>query len=252
MVRDVFVKFGYSALRVGLRLPEVPWVRRFSEEGHLIDLLNSLRINYVLDVGANKGWFAKHLRMMGYTGYIFCFEPVSADCVSILKAAGADPTWRVFNFALGGENTTKLFNIISLRGSDTASSSFLQPNLGETESLKIKSESIAVRRIDDVLDKIIMPDVMEAARIFLKIDTQGYDMEVLRGCVRWLDKVCILQSEISVTPLYNEMPHYTKALDHYESLGFSLIDLKIINRVKHRSVSEYDCVMARLDRFEQQ
>jgi FkbM family methyltransferase len=251
VVRQAFVKFGYSALRAGLRLPEVPWVRRFSEEGHLIDLLNSLRINYVLDVGANKGWFAKHLRMMGYKGYIFCFEPISADCTLILQAAGTDPAWRVFNFALGPENTTKQFNIISLRGSDTASSSFLEPNFGETENVRIKSESIAVRRMDDVLDEIVTPDDIETARIFLKIDTQGYDMEVLRGCVRWLDKVCALQSEISITPIYNGMPHYTKALDNYESLGFTLIDLKVVNRFQHRSIVEYDCVMARLDRFDQ-
>jgi FkbM family methyltransferase len=252
VVRNVFVKVGYGALRAGLRLPEVPWVRRFSEEGHLIDLLKGLKINYVLDVGANKGWFAKHLRMMGYKGHILCFEPIPADCASILQAAGADPRWRVFNYALGEQNTTKQFHIISVRGGDTASSSFLEPNFGETEHLKIKSESIAVRRIDDVLDELIKPDGMAAARIFLKMDTQGYDMEVLRGCVRWLGKVCMLQSEISITPIYNGMPHYTKALDHYESLGFTLIDLKVVNRFQHRMIAEYDCVMARLDRFERQ
>lgn len=250
MIRQAFVRIGYAALRAGMRLPEIYWMTRLSEQGHLIDLLNTLRINYVLDVGANKGWFAKHIRMMGYQGYIFCFEPLRADCDSISRLARGDPSWRVFNFALGGEDTTKLFNVISGPGGDSASSSFLQPkfSIADFVGAEQKVEPIAIRRIDDVLDEVIQDAA--TPRIFLKLDTQGYDLEVLRGCVRWIDKISILQSEVSITPLYNDMPHYTQALEHYESLGFSLMNLYIVNRVQHGSISEYDCVMARLDRFD--
>ena len=231
-----------------MRLPETSLITRFSEQGHLIDLLDNLRINYVLDVGANKGSFAKHLRMTGYQGHIFCFEPIRADCDSISRLAGGDPSWQVFNFALGGENTAKPFNVISLPGDVTVLSSFLQLR-GEKDLLE-RTESIAIRRIDDVLDEAI--EDAAAARIFLKIDTQGYDLEVLKGCGRWIDKVSILQSEISVTPIYRDMPHYTQALEHYESLGFSLMNLYVVHRAQHGSVLEYDCVMARLDRFDRQ
>jgi hypothetical protein len=54
-----------------------------------------------------------------------------------------------------------------------------------------------------------------------------------------------LQSEISVTPIYANMPHYTQALDYYESRGFSLLNLFIVNRTAEGSILEYDCIMAR-------
>jgi FkbM family methyltransferase len=192
--------------------------------------------------------------MMGYDGYIFCFEPVRADCDAISRLAGEDPSLRVFNFGLGSENTAKPFNVISLPGGLTVLSSFLQPKtkieglVGKAES--VKAESVAIKRLDNVLDEVIQDQ--SAARVFLKMDTQGYDLEVLRGCVRWIDNVFILQSELSITPIYHEMPHYTQALEHYEALGFSLMNLYVVNRAQHRSILEYDCVMARLDRFDQQ
>jgi len=251
MIRDSLVGSGYFALRAGIRVPEISLVKRFSQQGHLIDLLDSLKINYVLDVGANKGWFAKHLRMMGYRGQIFCFEPLSPDCALISRLADGDPSWQVFNHALGGENTVKPFNVISLAEGNTELSSFLQPMRKERfEDIPLieRTESIAMRRLDDVLDEVI-PDAT-TARIFLKMDTQGYDLEVLKGCVKWIDNVSMLQSEISITPIYHEMPHYTQALERYESLGFSLMNLYVVNRAQHGSVLEYDCVMARLDRFD--
>jgi FkbM family methyltransferase len=266
MFRDLLARIGYAALGAGLRVPEISLVRRFSEQGHTIDLLNKLRINYVLDVGANKGWFAKHLRMMGYKGQILCFEPSRADCDSISRLAGLDQSWHIFNFALGCENTTKQFNVISLPGDFTELSSLLQPKadfilglvreadpsfvsrLPQAKDFVKGTETIVMRRVDEVLDETIQDP--SAARIFLKIDTQGYDLEVLKGCVRWIDRVSMLQSEISVIPIYDEMPHYTQALELYESLGFSLMNLYIVNRAPDGSIVEYDCVMARLDRFD--
>ena len=191
--------------------------------------------------------------MMGYNGHIFCFEPIRATCDAISRLAGEDPSWRLFNFALGSENTAQPFNVISLPNGCTGLSSFLQPNIeikgltGKAES--VKAESVAIKRLDDVLDEVIQDQ--PAARVFLKMDTQGYDLEVLRGCVKWIDKVSLLQSELSITPIYDNMPHYTQALEHYEALGFSLMNLFVVNRAQHRSILEYDCVMARLDRFDQ-
>jgi FkbM family methyltransferase len=242
MTHKAFAWMGYAALKAGMRLPEIAQITRFSQQGRIIDLLDELKIDYVLDVGANDGIFAKHLRMAGYRGHIFCFEPITAHCNSICRLASGDPRWQVFNFALGGESGVKPFNIFSTA---TVFSSFLSPVA--KADLPTRIESITIKRLDDVLDEFIPNAAM--ARIFLKIDTQGYDVEVLKGCVRWVDKISILQSEVNVCPIYRHMPHYTEALAYYESLGFSLLNLDVVNRNQHGSISEYDCVMARLDRF---
>jgi FkbM family methyltransferase len=245
MIHKGLVGIGYAALRAGVRLPEIGSIARFSEQGHIVDLLHNLKINYVLDVGANKGIFAKHLRMAGYQGHIFCFEPIRSDCDAISRLAGADPLWQVFNFALGSESGAKPFNVFSTPGGNTVFSSFLE--LNGKKDLPSRVESITMRRMDEVLDELIQNPA--TARVFLKIDTQGYDIEVLKGCIRWLDKVSLLQSEVTVTPIYRDIPRYTEALAHYESLGFSLLNLYVVNRNQDRSISAYDCVMARLDRF---
>jgi FkbM family methyltransferase len=243
MTHKAFAWMGYAALKVGMRLPEIAPITRFSEQGQIIDLLEELQIDHVLDVGANDGMFAKHLRMSGYRGNIFCFEPITAHCDSIRKLARGDPRWQVFDFALGDENGVKPFNIFSTA---TVLSSFLSP-VGK-QGVPTRIESITIRRMDEVLDELIQNGAM--ARIFLKIDTQGYDVEVLKGCGRWVDKISILQSEVSVRPIYRHMTHYTEALGYYESLGFSLLNLYVVNRGKDGGIYEYDCVMARLDRFE--
>jgi FkbM family methyltransferase len=248
MIHEGLVKMGYAALRAGMRWPEIPSIVRFSEQGHMIDLLNALKINYVLDVGANKGMFAKHLRMAGYQGHIFCFEPIRTDCDSISLLAVGDPLWQIFNFALGSESGIKPFNIFSTPGGDTVFSSFLQ--LNGKKDIPSRVESITIRRMDEVLDELIRNAA--TARVFLKIDTQGYDMEVLKGCIRWIDKISLLQSEVTVTPIYRDISQYTESLAHYESLGFSLLNLYVVNRNQDRSISAYDCVMARLNRFSSQ
>lgn len=46
------------------------------------------------------------------------------------------------------------------------------------------------------------------------------------------------------------MPQYTHASEYYESLGFSLMNLYIVNRAGLGGVLEYDCLMARVDQCE--
>jgi hypothetical protein len=55
-----------------------------------------------------------------------------------------------------------------------------------------------------------------------------------------------IQSEISVIPLYEGMPHYTESLACYEQFGFALMNLFVVNWTPDGRVVEYDCVMARL------
>jgi len=212
----------------------------FIQWGRLIDLTRRLDINVFLDVGANRGFFSKHLRMSGYRGYLFSFEPILEDCDRIRTLAANDPSWTACCYALGSENATKTFNINFSR-EQTVLSSFLSLREPSNDTLTIQAE---VRRLDAVLPALLA-DVADP-RIFLKMDTQGFDEEVIEGSAGWLDKILGIQSEISVIPLYEYMPHYTKSLERYEQLGFALIDLFVVNR-QDGFVMEYDCIMARPD-----
>jgi hypothetical protein len=79
------------------------------------------------------------------------------------------------------------------------------------------------------------------------MDTQGFDLEAFKGAAAVHSHVVGLLSELSVQPLYAGMPHYTEALTHYESAGFELMDVFVVNRTRSGAVLEYDCLMARAE-----
>ena len=245
-------KLGYAALKADVALPNFKIIRKFYEQAYLRDFLKRLKINCVIDVGANKGWYSKHLRMLGYNGHIFSFEPIREDFEFMSSLAEGDPRWQTFNFAIGSENTKKSFNVIKTGSGNTVFSSFLHMiENNQVECVDIveskRLDIVEVKRLDSLLGALVAP--IKAPRIFLKVDTQGYDVEVIKGAENYIDLVVGLQSEISVTPIYEGSPHYLKALEYYESLGYSLMNLFVVNRTNYQSILEYDCFMARLGEF---
>lgn len=232
---------AHAALKIGIKVPEIQAVRRFYEQQYLRDYLSKWQINCVFDVGANNGKYAHHLRMMGYDGYIFSFEPILKDYLELSRLCQGDVRWKAFNFALGSENSRKPFNIIEQSG--TVFSSFLEPKFQTNKNVQM----VEIKRLDSIFTELLSG--IENPRIFLKTDTQGYDLEVVKGIENRIDDIIGLQAELSVTPIYEESPHYTKSLTYFESLGFSLMNLFVVNRGKHGKVLEYDCIMARLERL---
>jgi len=65
-----------------------------------IDLIKKLQVNLVLDVGANRGFYAKHLRASGYKGQIVSFEPIPREADSVRSLSKDDPDWSVEEYAL--------------------------------------------------------------------------------------------------------------------------------------------------------
>jgi len=189
--------------------------------------------------------------MMGYDGHIFSFEPVREEFDQLSKLASRYKRWATLNIALGSENGRKPFNVIKRAvddwGDSAVFSSFL-PLRGDNNVSRV--DLVEIKRLDTIIGDLL--EQIQNPRVFLKVDTQGYDVEVIRGAEGCISMVLGLQSEISVTPLYDGVPHYLQALDYYESLGFSLMDLFVVGRTTFGSILEYDCVMARLDKLKRE
>lgn len=194
-----------------------------------------------LDVGANEGRFSKHMRTAGYGGRLISFEPIPAECRKVERLAEGDPEWNVCCYALGDDTTQREFKINLTQGTKTVFSSFRQVKDG----VDCLSESIPVKvyRLDDVLPSLISD--IRRPRVFLKMDTQGFDRDVFDGAVNSMQSIVGLQSELSVIHLYDGVPHFTKNIEHYESFGFELMNLFVVSRSGDGRVAEYDCVMAK-------
>lgn len=204
-------------------------------------LIRTLGIDIVLDVGANRGFWSQHLRLSGYKGHIVSFEPIAANAVAIDAKRKGDPKWRAQTCALGGEDGFADFNMV-LSGPDdeTVLSSFLPIR---QKDARTSTARVEVKRLDSFWP--MLRDLAPEPRIFLKMDTQGFDSQVVAGAGAVIDHVRLLQSEIAVEPLYDGMTHYTDALRGYEDRGFRLMDLFVVNRTQDGGVLEYDCLMTR-------
>lgn len=213
----------------------------------LAHALKRQKVNVVLDVGAHRGGFATLLRELGYAGRIVSYEPVSANFELLSAAAADDPNWLVQGFALGDAETRADINISAgrgklsslLPGSDYGRERFAKMRAGATQT-----ESVRIRRLDAVYDRAIAG--VEQPRVFIKLDTQGYDLLAWSGCGSLVSEFVGLQSEISCIPIYEGMPHMTKQIETYERSGFTIAGLSPVMR-DHKSLAviEFDVLMIR-------
>jgi FkbM family methyltransferase len=236
-------KAGLQAVRLGVSVPQSALVQKYLDNVFFTDLLKRLRIDCLLDVGANTGQFASNVRATGYKGHIFSFEPIAKDADAIRARALHDERWHVYSVALGSEDGEKQFNVI---GSDyTVLSSFFEPAIEDMPAERSKI-TVSINRLDTIFGEIL--SIAGAnARISLKMDTQGFDLEVCEGCSQHMDRIVGLQSEVSVSRLYRDQPRYTDALNYYERRGFALMNLALVNRTAAGGILEYDALFARID-----
>lgn len=240
-MKSLVKSLSYRAIDRGLRLPEVHQLASYQQLARTIDLIRRQNVSLVLDVGANQGWYAYHLRRAGYRGPIISFEPLAREQAHIQQLAQGDALWTNQCVALGEENGPKTFNMVVAGDEQTVLSSFLNTidGLGDrTEQVEVQ-----MRRLDSLLPELVSDFAKQ--RIFLKMDTQGYDLSVFSGAAGIADQVVLLQSEISVEPIYVGMPPYTESLAHYHEAGFKLCDLFVVHRLENGNVLEYDCLMER-------
>lgn len=208
----VLDRLGYVALQAS-RLDTLPIAK------HLAKLFSSRKIDCVFDVGANLGQYAGFLRNdVGYTGRIVSIEPVTHQFDILREASKADPGWTVLQAALGARTGRQSINIT--RSSDF--SSFLTPDNSQTRQYESSNEIVAREEVPLLtLEEVFLSDpAYRTATIYLKMDTQGYDLQVLKGGGEALSRVVALQSEMSVKPLYASMPDYTEASAAIRALGF--------------------------------
>jgi FkbM family methyltransferase len=184
-------------------------------------LFTLLHIDLVIDVGANDGQFARQCRAHGFQGEIISFEPTLSAHTSLLQSAASDPLWTVADrMALGASTGEAEINIAA----NSFSSSIL-PMLDShlsaaPESAYLQKEKVPLRRLDDVL-----PTTSPNRKIFLKLDVQGYESQVLAGAPQLLSQTSAVQLEMSLLPLYEGeilMPEMTGQM---LAKGFHLWDI---------------------------
>ena len=217
------------------------------EINHLKKTLMHCKVDCVFDIGANFGQYATMLRNdVGYKGVIISFEPMPEAATRLREIARLDPLWFIEEIALSDENCDKSFNI--MKGHQFSSLS--QPIHSEVENfvstnkvakeLRVKSETLSF--VYARLEK-----EHKFKRPFLKMDTQGYDVKVIRSGKEIVHHFVGLQSELAIKRIYKDSVDFRVALTEYEDHGFSLSSFVPNNAGHFPKLIETDCIMIRND-----
>jgi FkbM family methyltransferase len=233
LISDLAGRLGYVVLPKW-RLAQLPLGNR------LRTIFADNHIGTVIDVGANNGQFRNFLRNhVGYRGLIVSFEPLPDLARDLQARTAADGNWIVHARALGATAGQLRLNVMA----QSVFSSFLQPRqaTGATQGNTVtRTEIVPVSTLDTEF-----PDLDALRTTYLKLDTQGFDLEVLRGGPRAASVIPALQSEVSFEPIYENMPDYLEAIAEFGRHGFAVSDMFLVNPEQGGIAIEFDCVMVR-------
>ena len=233
--RRLLRSIGFDLIRFGPQGTTLPM--------RLATLLPRLGIDTVVDVGAHWGEFGLLLRDSGFHGRIISFEPASANVERLMRVTSGDPDWLVRPEALGRADQTLEMNVTR----QTLFNSFRRPletALEQFPGATVQGhEAVIIRRLDAVLDECL-PGT--SSRVYLKLDTQGWDLEVLAGATGCLGRIQGIQTEVSMRPIYEGAPGYAESITTLEGLGYTLTGLFPVAGDSFLRVVEMDCVMARV------
>jgi FkbM family methyltransferase len=210
-----------TIVRSGLRALGLD-IHRYDPTVYSSPLNNSFKkfgIDLVLDVGANRGQFVLDIRSGGYRGQVVSFEPLSDAHSKLLEASTDDSAWEVYTrCALGDHNGETEINIA---GNSLSSSILPMLDAHRTaapESIYVGREIVQVK----TLDTVAAPYLQSASAPFLKIDTQGYESQVLDGAGVTLPLVKGVLVELSLLPLYEGHLLWVDMIERLEAAGFVL------------------------------
>ncbi|MEW6366246.1 MAG: FkbM family methyltransferase [Acidobacteriota bacterium] len=176
-------------------------------------------IRTVLDVGANRGQFARWCAALFPHAVIHAFEPLSGCQAALQAAAASEPRIRVHPTALGDHaGRAEMFE-----NDYDPSSSFL-PMLDRHREISPKTAH--ARRIEvqvATLDEIAQQSSFEPP-IFMKLDVQGFELAVLRGAQRTLADTTVVMMEILVEPLYEGQAGFSEIVGFMDASGFRFLE----------------------------
>ena len=212
------------------------YLKRFNRE-KVLKLLVDSNSPTILDVGANNGSSLVEFKKWWPNSKVHCFEPQSECWDELDDLSNEFTNVHINKFALGNKNDESKefyshdlntgisgFNKINIESKDSIDLSKLS---NDSKSLENHKKTINHKRNVQVkrLDEYIKNDKNINQIDLLKIDTQGYELEILEGLGTELNNVRILITELM---FYD---YYEKSLSFYElesilrPFNFSLYDI---------------------------
>ena len=190
----------------------------------------------IIDIGSNKGQFILLIEKIYPNKNIYSFEPIK-EMINKQKKFFAYKNNIIFhNVALGSSTTLKEFLITARMDS----SSFLKIVSDKNKSKNydiVENRNIQINTLDNLLinEKISHP-------VLIKIDVQGYELEVLRGANNLLKKTDYLLLEVSKNEMYQNQPIEKVIVEYLKNLNFDILKSNNWSKVQNTNFYQRDII----------
>jgi FkbM family methyltransferase len=187
------------------------------------DLLRNTKFPHgaarVVDVGAAKGDFCAEVLRFWPQAEVICLEPIEAQAAVLRDRFGPGKVHIVI--AAAGDRDGEL-PFHEVRNLDSSSILPMGRHRAEFPSISTETREYAVRVRG--LDSVVEDVWPEGDIDLLKIDVQGYELPVLRGASRTLQRSRFVIVEVSLRALYHGQAPFEEVLLTMHKGGFDVID----------------------------
>ena len=153
----------------------------------IINYLKKLNLKYFIDVGSHKGEFLSYILTLNYKK-IYCFEPQKKIFKILSKKFKNKKNIKLFNLGLAHKNSKIIFHENKLTSTSTFSESKntffskIKNFILNSKTSYIDKYPINTKKLDEIFIK------KKIYNIFLKIDVEGFELNVLKGAKKTLSK----------------------------------------------------------------
>lgn len=208
----------------------------------LVHLIERHDVQHLVDVGANRGLFGEAVRAAGYRGQLISFEPLQEAFLRLRTRADLDPSWSCRQLAIGSEE-----DLVTINVAPNSESSSILPMTNALLEVAPALEYSDTERVEQLpLDLALRDLIATDAPLAIKLDVQGYEHQVLDGAVQALDRARVVQTELSLLPLYEGEETWIVMVERLRVAGFELHALEpmFFDRRTFRTL-QVDAVFAR-------
>jgi len=193
-----------------------------------------------LDVGAQGGFFNASIFSKKYN---FFFDPIVVEPIPNEAKKLEDKNYKVIPNGLWSVNCKKKLYILGKR---SGSSSMYKPNPNVLSLYDFKEKDFSIFKVTDEID-IECTTIKESLNKFkvnnldfLKIDTQGSELEILKGMGEYFP--LLMKIEAQIIPMYENVPNWGELVNHLQKINYMICECIEIGKHATRIPAEMDMI----------
>jgi FkbM family methyltransferase len=182
----------------------------------LLELVRPLKPAVVYDIGANVGTWSLLVKALFPQVQVQAFEPIEKHQIKFLENTRYLNNIQLHNIALGSEEGSAIVKITDF--SDASSMLELSEEGKCRWNLnKVDEKKVQLSTLDSwvIKNQIPWPDI-------IKMDVQGYEIEVLKGSSQCLKHAKAVFSEVSFQEFYQRQALFHNLVTYMAEHGFKI------------------------------